>query len=52
VGLGKIAQPLRLALTGSAASPGIDFVVAAMGRERVLRRIDAARERLAPGSGS
>ncbi|HEU4452597.1 MAG TPA: glutamate--tRNA ligase family protein, partial [Longimicrobium sp.] len=52
VGLGKVAQPLRLALTGSAASPGIDFVVAAMGRERVLRRIDAARARLAAGAGS
>jgi len=52
VGLGKIAQPLRLALTGSAASPGIDFVVAAMGRARVLRRIDAARARLASGTGA
>ncbi len=32
VGMGKLAQPLRVALTGSAASPGIDQVVWVMGR--------------------
>jgi glutamyl-tRNA synthetase len=42
VGLGKVAQPLRVALTGSAASPGIDQVLWVMGREKALRRIDAA----------
>jgi len=42
VGLGKVAQPLRVALTGSAASPGIDQVLWLMGREKALRRIDAA----------
>ncbi|HEX2205291.1 MAG TPA: glutamate--tRNA ligase [Longimicrobium sp.] len=41
-GFGKVAQPLRIALTGSAASPGIDQVVAVLGRDRVLKRIDAA----------
>ena len=46
VGLGKIAQPLRVALTGSAASPGIDQVVWVMGRRRVLARLDAAVARL------
>ena len=51
VGMGKVAQPLRVALTGSAASPGIDQVVAVMGRERVLRRLDAAFERLGAGTG-
>ncbi|HEX8691219.1 MAG TPA: glutamate--tRNA ligase [Longimicrobium sp.] len=50
-GFGKVAQPLRIALTGSAASPGIDAVVAALGRERTLRRIDAARERLGAAQG-
>ena len=45
-GFGKVAQPLRIALTGSAASPGIDQVVSVLGRERVLKRIDAARSRL------
>ena len=47
VGFGKVAQPLRIALTGSAASPGIDQVGMLLGRERTLARIDAARERLA-----
>ena len=47
VGFGKVAQPLRIALTGSAASPGIDQVAILLGRERTLSRIDAARERLA-----
>jgi glutamyl-tRNA synthetase len=39
---GKIFQPLRVALTGTAASPGIFDVLAALGRERSLARIDAA----------
>jgi glutamyl-tRNA synthetase len=47
VGMGKVAQPLRVALTGSAASPGIDQVVALMGRRKALARIDAALERIA-----
>ena len=47
VGFGKVAQPLRIALTGSAASPGIDQVGVLLGRDRTLARIDAARERLA-----
>jgi glutamyl-tRNA synthetase len=41
--LGQIAQPLRAALTGSDASPGIFDVMAVLGREEVLGRIaDAA----------
>ncbi|MBV8118609.1 MAG: glutamate--tRNA ligase, partial [Alphaproteobacteria bacterium] len=44
VPLGAIAQPLRAALTGSAASPGIFFVLEVLGREESLGRIaDAAR---------
>ncbi len=39
VGLGKLAQPLRAALTGSTVSPGIFEVMAAMGREEVLARL-------------
>lgn len=46
VGLGKVAQPLRVALTGSAASPGIDQVLALIGRDRTLARIDAALARI------
>jgi glutamyl-tRNA synthetase len=46
VPLGAIAQPLRAALTGSAASPGIFFVMEVMGRAETLGRIaDAAAAR-------
>jgi len=42
--LGSIAQPLRAALTGSLASPGIFVVMQALGQEESLGRIaDAAR---------
>ena len=37
--LGKIAQPLRAALTGKAASPGIFDVLALLGRGESLARI-------------
>ena len=40
VGLGKIAQPLRAALTGSTTSPGIFDVLAVLGRDESLGRID------------
>ena len=42
LGLGKIAQPARVALTGGTASPGIHDVVQILGREESLRRLDAA----------
>jgi glutamyl-tRNA synthetase len=42
LGLGKVAQPLRVALTGTAVSPPIDATAALIGRERVLSRLDAA----------
>jgi glutamyl-tRNA synthetase len=38
--LGKIAQPLRAALTGSTASAGIFDVMEVLGREESLKRID------------
>jgi glutamyl-tRNA synthetase len=41
-GLGKIAQPLRVAVTGTAVSPPIDATLALLGRERTLARLDAA----------
>ena len=37
--LGAIAQPLRAALTGSHASPGIFAVMAALGRDETLARL-------------
>jgi glutamyl-tRNA synthetase len=42
VGLGKIAQPLRVALTGQAASPGIGTTLVLVGRARTVARIDRA----------
>jgi glutamyl-tRNA synthetase len=39
---GKVFQPLRIALTGLSASPGIFDVLLVLGRERSLSRIDAA----------
>jgi glutamyl-tRNA synthetase len=41
-GLGKIAQPVRVAVTGTAVSPPIDATLALLGRERTLARLDAA----------
>jgi len=38
--LGKVAQPLRAALTGSTVSPGIFEVMVTLGREETLRRLD------------
>lgn len=40
--LGKVAQPLRVALTGRAASPGIGTTLVLVGRERALCRIGRA----------
>jgi glutamyl-tRNA synthetase len=37
--LGKVAQPLRAALTGSTVSPPVFDVMAALGREEVLARV-------------
>lgn len=42
VGLGKLAQPLRAALTGRAVSPGIFDVLLLLGRDESLARLDAA----------
>jgi len=44
VGMGKIAQPLRVALTGTAISPSIDKTLWLVGRERALERIQRAIE--------
>ena len=42
VGLGKVAQPLRVAVTGSTISPPIDMTLEILGRERTLHRLQAA----------
>lgn len=41
MGLGKMAQPMRAALTGTTTSPGIFDVLALLGREESLARLDA-----------
>ena len=40
--LGKIAQPVRVALTGRTASPGIFEIIAILGKERVIPRLRKA----------
>jgi glutamyl-tRNA synthetase len=40
--LGKVAQPLRVAVSGGAISPPIDITVALLGQEKTCRRIDDA----------
>lgn len=40
--LGKLAQPIRVAITGSAVSPPLGVTLAALGREQSLARIDRA----------
>ena len=47
LGLGKVAQPLRVAVTGTTISPPIGETLAILGRERTLARINrclAARQ--------
>ena len=43
---GKLFQPLRVALTGLTVSPGIFDVLALLGRDRSLARLDAAVARI------
>lgn len=40
VGFGKVGQPLRAALTGGAPAPDMSFVLAVLGRDEVLARLD------------
>lgn len=39
--LGKVAQPLRAAVTGSTISPGIDDTLLALGKNEILARLGA-----------
>ena len=50
--MGKVAQPLRVAIVGRAASPGIDVTLKLVGKEATLRRIDKALDFIAARSGS
>ena len=42
LGFGKIAQPLRVAITGTTVSPGIFEMLLALGREKTIQRIRKA----------
>jgi glutamyl-tRNA synthetase len=42
VGLGKVAQPIRVAVTGSTVSPPIGETLELLGKDEALARIDAA----------
>jgi len=44
--MGQLAQPVRVALTGSTVSPGIHEIIAVLGKDRTLRRLRSALERL------
>lgn len=46
VGMGKIAQPLRVALSGSGVSPPIDQVLVILGPDEVMARLAWAKSQL------
>jgi len=50
--LGEIAQPLRVALTGTSVSPGLFEVMEVLGKETVLRRMDSALRHIAQKNSS
>jgi glutamyl-tRNA synthetase len=52
VGAGKLIHPLRVAITGTAASPGIFDVLVLVGRERSLDRIEVGLTLLEELDGS
>jgi glutamyl-tRNA synthetase len=41
-GLGKVAQPIRVAVSGGSVSPPIDVTLEILGRETTLQRLDRA----------
>ncbi|MGH7935339.1 MAG: glutamate--tRNA ligase [Candidatus Binataceae bacterium] len=45
--LGQLAQPVRVALTGGTVSPGIYEVIAVLGRERTVMRLERALAQIA-----
>jgi glutamyl-tRNA synthetase len=52
LGLGKVAQPLRAALTGSTVSPGIFEVMAVLGKDEAVARVrDASRRKVDDNAG-
>ncbi len=42
INMSKIAQPLRVAITGSSMSPSIDMTLTLLGKQRVMSRLERA----------
>jgi glutamyl-tRNA synthetase len=49
VGLGKVAQPVRVAVSGGTVSPPIDVTLEILGREATLARLDRAAATIKTG---
>ena len=45
--MGKLAQPVRVALTGTSVSPGIHEVISVLGKDRTARRLQDALAQIA-----
>jgi len=52
LGLGKLGQPIRVAVTGGPVSPSIDVTLRLVGRERTLARLDRAIELVKERAGA
>lgn len=49
--LGKVAQPIRVAVTGGTVSPPIDMTLFLLGKERVIERLKKAIAYIQQGEG-
>ncbi len=52
LGIGKVAQPMRVAMTGTQVSPDISQTVYLAGRDEALARIDAAIAKVPAGDAT
>ncbi|MNG39014.1 Glutamate--tRNA ligase [compost metagenome] len=50
IGMGKVAQPLRVAITGTQVSPDISQTVYLAGQGEAVARIDAALAKVPAGA--
>jgi glutamyl-tRNA synthetase len=49
LGMGKVAQPIRVAVTGSSVSPSVHETLEVLGREKTLARMQKAIELIRQG---
>ena len=52
LGLGKVAQPVRVAIAGEPVSPPIDQTLAILGRDETQERLQAAIRFIADGAST